>query len=95
MEITRKSFPPIIPDNEEAYFKLLEAVLGSVDEFCTCEIMGMITGYLVRVSPSHPEYFPSLLRGIKTFNSTLGIQVEFSKSMKTSSTIVFILNNKI
>lgn len=95
MEIVRKAFPSVILDNEEAYFKLLEAVLGSVDEYCVCEITGVLIGYIVRISPSHPEYFSSLLKSVKQFNNTLGIQVEFSKSMKTSSTIVFILNNKI
>lgn len=94
MQLERRLFLPILLDNEEAYFKLLEAVLNSIDEFSEAEVTSTKSGYVIRIAPSHPEYLMPILQAIKSFNSSLGIQVEFSKSMKATSTIAFILNNQ-
>lgn len=93
MILSRQQFPSVIPDNEEAYLKYLEATINSVDPFSSTEVTHKPTGYLVRIAPSVPEYLTLLLHEIKVFHSHLGIQVEFSKSIKTSTTLTYCINN--
>lgn len=93
MEILKNQFPPLIPDNEEAYLRYLEAVINTIDPYSSVEVTHKPTGYLVRIAPSIPTYLPFLLQEIKVFHSRLGIQVEFSKSIKTSTTLTYIINN--
>lgn len=93
MQIQKSQFPSIIPDNEQAYLKYLEAIINSIDPFSSVEVTYKPTGYLVRIAPSVPEYLIPLLQEIKVFHSHLEIQVEFSKSIKTATTLTFVINN--
>jgi len=93
MKIVRHHFPQIIKDNEEGYLSFLEAIINSIDIHGAVEVTYKPTGYLVRVAPSHPSYLEVLFKSIKVFHNYLGIVVEFSKSIKSSSTITFIITN--
>lgn len=89
MEVLRRNFPSILPDNEEQYFKFLEAVISSVDELSAVQITRKMKGYMFRISPSAPHYSQALLKEILQYHTLLGIRVEMSKSIRNTSTIGF------
>lgn len=93
MTIKRTNFPSILPDNEEGYLNFLEAIINSVDFHSSVEVTCKPTGYLTRIAPSHPSYSEVLFKAVKVFHTHLSIVVEFSKSIKTSSTITFVITN--
>lgn len=88
MYIDRKGLM-ILPDNDEAYFSLLEAAIESVDELSSLTITKTPEGYSFRLSPSHPMYIDSLIDSIIRMNTLFKIHVNFSKSMKNTCTIFF------
>lgn len=85
------NFPPIVPDNDSQYVVFLEALLNSVDESCTAEVTDRLSSVGVRIAPSRPDYSQHILQTIKEFHYMLGIRVEFSKSIRTSSTIDYLI----
>ncbi len=94
MTIQRVNFPPILKDNEEVYFKFIEGAINGIDSDATLQITNNITGYLLRLAPSHPQYLERLIAEMKKFHTQLGIIVNFSKSMKSASTVTFIIDIK-
>lgn len=94
MQIQRTNFPSILLDNEEMYIRLLEALINAHDLHASTEITCKPTGYLVRIAPSEPQYIPILLQDIKTFHTSIGVILEFSKSIKTATSLTFVINNK-
>jgi len=89
MQVKRVNFPQILKDNEETYFRYLEAVVSSVDYESSMQFTKRELGIGVRISPSTPETFSSILDCMKKLHTQFGIHVDFSKSMKASSTINF------
>lgn len=89
MEIQRKFFPSILPENEIAYFSHLEGVIGSVDELCSLLITKTSQAYAFRIAPSHPKYNNMLIEELLKFHNMFKIRLDMSKSIKTSGTIVF------
>lgn len=82
----------ILPDNEEAYFSLLEGVISSVDDLATLSINRGHDDWKFRVIPSHPSYIEDIIKQITTLNSLFKIHVLFSKSIKSASTITFSIS---
>lgn len=95
MQISKKFFPEILPDNEEMYFSHLEGIIDSVDELSTLEITKGPNAYIFRLAPSLPKYNPMLLEEILKFHNMFQIKLDLSKSIKASATISFqiILDN--
>ena len=89
MQIVRKHFPEIIPDNEEIYFAHLEGVICSVDELCSMEVTKTSHSYIFRIATSLPKYNEMLLQEILNLHNLFNIRLNLSKSIKTSATIVF------
>ena len=89
MEVNKRFFPKIMLDNEEAYFGNLLAICESVDELASVEITRTTHGYSFRLAPSVPRYAQSLLHEILKLNTIYGINLDLSKSMRTTSTISF------
>jgi len=90
--IQRLNFPPILQDNEEAYFRYLEGITSSVDERATMLLVKRSQGIGIRISPSSPGNFNNILDEMKRFHTMIGIQVDFSKSMKAGANIAFQIN---
>jgi len=88
-----KRYIGIIPDNEEQYFSTLSAVIESVDEFSVMVIQKNPKSYLFQITPSEASYVSLIIKEINKLNNLYGLQVEFSKSMKTSSSIDFVISN--
>jgi len=89
MEISRKWFSDILPDNEEAYFSHLKGIVESVDELSSMQITKLKNAYHFRIAPSVPRYTELLLQEILKFHNVYGIKLTLSKSIKSSATIVF------
>lgn len=92
MYISKRFFPEMILDNEEAYFSLLIATIESVDELSSLEITKALSGYHFRLAPSVPKYNKMLLEEILQFHNLMQIRLDLSKSIKTCGTISFNIN---
>jgi hypothetical protein len=89
MQIQTKFFPQVIPDNELAYLAHLKGLIESVDELSTLEITKNPSSLHFRLAPSLPMYNDMLLEELLKFHNMLQIQLNLSKSIKSSATIVF------
>lgn len=89
MQIQTKFFPKVMQDNEVAYLAHLEGIIDSVDELSTLEITRNPNSYHFRLAPSLPKYNDMLLEELLKFHNMLQIQLNLSKSIKSSATIVF------
>lgn len=90
MEIEKTNFSVNhILDNEAAYFSLLEGAVNSVDQHCTIAVTRTPQGYTFRISPSSPKYINVLIEQLTQLSKFFGIMLNFSKSIKTSSSIQF------
>ena len=92
MQINKKFFPQVMPDNETAYFNHLIGVIDSVDELSTLEIIKNPHSYHFRLAPSLPKYNEMLLQEILKLHNLFQIKLNLSKSIKSSATIVFEIN---
>lgn len=89
MEIHKRFFPEIMPDNELVYLAHLEGIISSVDEMSMMEVFRNPNSYHFRLVPSLPKYSPLLLEELLKFHNMLNIRLNLSKSIKTSGSIVF------
>jgi hypothetical protein len=89
MQINKRFFPEVIPDNESAYFNHLFGVIDSIDELSSLEITKTPDSYHFRLAPSLPKYNEMLLEEILKLHNIFKIHLNLSKSIKTSGTIVF------
>lgn len=89
MNISRKFFPKMMQDNDETFLAHLEGVISSVDELCNLEITKNINSYRFRIATSLPKYNNMLIEEILKFCNLFHIRLDMSKSITTSSTIVF------
>lgn len=89
MEINTKFFPEVMLDNEVEYFTRLRGIIESVDEFSVLEITRNPHSYNFRLVPSLPKYNPMLLEELLKFHNLLQINLNLSKSIKTSGSLVF------
>jgi hypothetical protein len=92
MKCQRLNFPDVIPDNETTYLNYLEGLVESVDLHSDMMIYRGEDSIMVRISPSEPAHFDNILLVIKRFHTMLGIQVDFAKSMKVTSSINYKIN---
>lgn len=92
MQLNRKFFPEVIPDNELAYFAHLQGLIDSIDELSSLEITKKPYSYHFRLAPSLPKYNEMLLQELLKFHNMFNIHLELSKSIKSSGTIVYEIN---
>lgn len=92
MQVSRKYFPEILPDNEEVYFQHLIGVVESVDELSTLQISKLKDSYHFRLAPSTPKYNQMLLEELLKLHNVYHLKLDISKSIKSSGTIVFQIN---
>lgn len=78
-----------IPDNDAAYFSLLEGIVNSVDQYSTMAITKSPETYHFRISPSSPKLINLLIEQLISMNKCMGIMLNFSKSVKSASSISF------
>lgn len=95
MEINKRNFPKILLENEQTYFQHFFGMLESSDDLCCLDIIKLGSLYRFRIAPSSPQYLDILIEEIIKLHKTFKIQVEFSKSIKTSSIITFNIKLKL
>lgn len=89
MQINRKHFPEVIPDNDMVYLAHLQGVIDSIDELSSMEITRTPHAYHFRIATSLPKYNNMLIEELLKFHNMFHIKLNMSKSIKTSATIVF------
>ena len=89
MQIIYRFFPEILTDNDENYFQLVSAVIESVDELASLEVCKMPTTYNFRLIPSMPKYTNTLIQELTKLHNLFKIHMEISKSIKSSSVIIY------
>jgi hypothetical protein len=89
MEVNRKFFPTVMLENESVYFASLQGLIESVDELSSLEITKTPTHYSFRLIPSLPKYTNLIIEELIKFHNLIGVRLDMSKSIKTSSTISF------
>lgn len=89
MQIHRKHFPEVIPDNDMAYLAHLQGVIDSIDELSSMEITRTPNSYHFRIATSLPKYNNLLLEELLKLHNLFQIKMNMSKSIKSSATIVY------
>ena len=89
MQIIYRFFPEILTDNDENYFSLLSGVVDSVDELASLEVCKMPTSYNFRLIPSMPKYTNTLIQELIKLHNLFKIHMDISKSIKSSSVIIY------
>lgn len=89
MQTVYRFFPEILTDNDENYFQLVTAVIESVDEIASLEVCKMPTSYNFRLIPSMPKYTNTLIQELTKLHNLFKIHMEISKSIKSSSVIIY------
>jgi len=82
---------PIIKDNDRAYLYLLESVINSVDELSTLEVRKNPNNFSFRIALSG-NFVDPLIKELNSLHNLIKVKVDFSKSIKTSSTLYFKIN---
>lgn len=81
----------ILPDNDRAYFSLLQGVVEAIDGTSSMTITSTPSGYRFRIVPSGSLHINTILLGVTELSTLMGIQLELSKSIKSSSSISFFV----
>lgn len=89
MIVERKLLKEVLPDNDEAYFSLLEGVIDSIDAYAQISIVQATSAYHFRVVPSTTRDLDILMEEIIRLNKMMGIKLSISKSIKSSTCISF------
>jgi hypothetical protein len=91
MEVHTK-YIGILSENEKIYFAQLKGVIESADELSSLQITKTPSHYNFRIAPSIPKYTNNIINALTQFHNTLGIRLNFSKSIKTTGAINFKIN---
>lgn len=94
MKVEIRNFDLILPDNEQMYFSMLEGAISSIDVDASVIIIKGLNKVYFRISPSEPVYSQILLDSILKLHNLMGIILNFSKSIRLTSTISFNINFK-
>jgi len=78
-------------DNNLLYYDYLKGYLDSIDAHSSLLINKTDQKISFRLTPSHPHLLIPLLTAVKEIHTKFGIQVEFSKSIKSSNSISYII----
>ena len=89
MIVEKRHFPSILKENEKMYFRHIQAAIEAVDINASLVITNKSSGINFRISPSNTHSFNLLINQLNKINNSLGLQVEYAKSIKTSFNISF------
>lgn len=93
MEVCRKHFPELIPDNDDIWIKHLSGALEAVDELSSMEVTKVTDGIFFRIVASIPKYTIPLLEEVLKFSNNYKLKLELSKSIKSSGSLCFLIKD--
>lgn len=82
----------ILKDNEESYLSLLRAAIECIDEYSRLVISKAPREMIFRIVPSQAVYLDAIIKSVNSVNTMLNIRTNYSKSIKSSSVIIFKLS---
>lgn len=94
MEVSKKHFPEIIPDNDVVFIKHLSGACEAIDEFSAIEVTKVTDGIFFRIVSSLPKYTIPLLEEVLKFSNNYKLRLELSKSIKSSGTLTFLIKTE-
>lgn len=94
MEVCRKHFPELIPDNDDVWIKHLSGACEAIDEFSAMEITKVTDGVFFRIVSSVPKYTIPLLEEVLKFSNNYKLRLELSKSIKSSGSLCFLIKTE-
>lgn len=74
-----------IPDNEAMYFVLLQNIIHSIDSYAYVTFIKNPDSYIVRVSLLKAGRTDDLVKQLNMYNSSMGILVNYGKSLKAGN----------
>lgn len=83
------NIPDVIPDNDAAYFSILEEKIILEDKGAQLIVKSSIEGLVISILPSIPILKVELVKVIRKLHYQLNIKIEFSKSLLISKYITF------
>ena len=89
MTIEYRDLPQVLSENDRAFFGILEATINSVDELSTLEVRKGFELYHFRITTSSPSYISPLIAQLNELHNLFTIKVDFSKSIKSASSISY------
>lgn len=91
LKITKIGFPSIMLDNDIQYLNYLFKLIEVVDNNSELTITKTNEIYCISLLPSSTKLRDELIQEIKEAHFLLGIEIEFSKSLKISTYITWYL----
>lgn len=89
MEVQKVGIGSTILDNEQQYYNLVESVIASIDEYANVIITKQPKSLTIRINPSEARLYPLILSELTQLHNILKIRLNFSKSIKNTTTIFF------
>jgi hypothetical protein len=89
MEVVRKNFPPVIPDNEENYISIILSIIDKIDPLASVEITRAPKTLYFQIAISHPKFLDKIVEEIIKFNRAIGIWIDISKSIQSIAKVFF------
>lgn len=94
MEVTYKG-ARLIPDNDAVFMANLIAAVESADFNAIMSVSKQPEDYKFKISVSDPELVSNVMDSLITAGKFFGVFFNFSKSIKSSSTINFSIKNLV
>lgn len=88
MNIRKIGVPSILPDNDIVYMKFLFKLIKVIDDECLIKIYKTLSGYKFVLSSKKKE---ELIEELIEMHNILGLDIEFSKSIKLSKDITYFI----
>jgi len=82
----------LLPDNDSAYFSLLESAINAVDEFSITSVIPTPTSFIIKISPSSSIYIDTLVKSLNQLHTYLNIVLKYSKSSKKLGNLQFSID---
>ena len=91
LRIIKNGFPLIPLDNDIKYLNYLFRIIESLDSDAFIKIDKNNETYHISVLPTNQEIRSELVENIRIAHETIGLEIEFSKSIKISNHISWIV----
>ena len=92
LDITKIGFPSILRDNDMAYIAGILQIISGIDEHARVIIIKTLDSYSFNITPNKESDLKYLIRAISKYHKTIDLPIEYSKSIKLSRSLSFVLS---